>query len=204
MKHRKQEQSQDTLQDTLTVARAGKARALFLDRDGVVNEEIGYLSRPEQVRFMPGVFDLCRKAQALGYRLIVVTNQAGIARGFYTEEDFHALMRWMTAEFAREGARLDRVYFCPHHPEHGVGAYRKECPDRKPNPGMLRRAAKDFSLDLAQSVLIGDRCSDIAAGDAAGIGTLLLLEGIEAEPCMHAERYHHIVSLQEALERLVP
>ena len=97
-------------QDSTTTMQP-KGRALFLDRDGVVNEEIGYLSRADQVRFVAGIFDLCRRAQALGYCLIVVTNQAGIARGFYTEADFHALTQWMDAEFAREGVRLDRTYF---------------------------------------------------------------------------------------------
>lgn len=171
-------------------------RALFLDRDGVVNEEIGYLSKPEQVRFVPGIFELCRKAQSLGYRLIIVTNQAGIARGYYTEEDFHALMRWMRAEFAGEEVILDHYYSCPHHPEHGVGAYRKECPDRKPNPGMLLRAAEDFDLDLAQCIFVGDRCSDMAAGRAANAGTLVLLEGTETERCSQSDDFLRVKNLQ--------
>ena len=170
-------------------------RALFLDRDGVINEEIHYLHKPEQVHFVPGVFSLCHHAQKLGYKLIVVTNQAGIARGYYTEEDFHALTRWMEAAFAREGVPLDRTYFCPHHPEHGVGAYRHECPDRKPNPGMLLHAAQDFSLDLARSVFIGDRCTDMAAGQAAGVGTLLLLEGVERGNCAGVRNYQRISTL---------
>ncbi len=177
-------------------------RALFLDRDGVVNEEIGYLSRADQVRFVPGIFDLCRRAQAQGYFLVVVTNQAGIARGLYSEADFHALTQWMEAEFLREGVRLDRTYFCPHHPEHGVGAYRRDCPDRKPNPGMLLHAAREFQLDLTQSMFIGDRCTDMAAGEAAGVGTLLLLDGMEAEPCAQAKSYRRIASLQEVVELL--
>ncbi len=177
-------------------------RALFLDRDGVINEEINYLHRPEQVRFLPGIFSLSRHAQALGYKLIVVTNQAGIARGYYTEEDFHALTRWMEAAFAREGVQLDRTYFCPHHPEHGVGAYRHECPDRKPNPGMLLHASRDFSLDLARSVFIGDRCTDMAAGQAAGVGTLLLLEGVERGDCAEVLQYQRIPTLDAALPLL--
>lgn len=177
-------------------------RALFLDRDGVINTEINYLHKPEQVQFMPGIFALCRSAQALGYKLIVVTNQAGIARGYYTEEDFHALTRWMEDVFLREGVRLDHTYFCPHHPEHGVGAYRRECPDRKPSPGMLLRAARDFSLDLPRSVLIGDRCTDMAAGAAAGVGTLLLLEGVEVQPCAGVQNYRRIPTLDAALPLL--
>ncbi len=177
-------------------------RALFLDRDGVVNEEVGYLSRPEQVRFTAGVFELCRAAQQRGYRLIVVTNQSGIARGMYTEEDFHALTNWMVAEFAREGVQLDRTYFCPHHPEHGVGAYRKECVDRKPGPGMLMLAAKDFQLDLEQCIFLGDRCTDMAAGAAAGVGTLLLLEGLETAACPQEENFRRVASVRAAMEFL--
>lgn len=181
-----------------------KQRALFLDRDGVVNEEIGYLWRPEEVRFLPGIFDLCRRAQALQYRLIVVTNQAGIARGMYSEEDFHSLMRWMRAEFAREGVTLDQYYFCPHHPEVGVGAYRRECPDRKPGPGMLLRAAKEFDLDLGQCVLVGDRCTDIQAGLAAGVGTLVLVEGTEPRPCDGEERLLRVQGLDAVQGLLRP
>ena len=177
-------------------------RALFLDRDGVINEEIHYLHKPEQVHFVPGIFALCRSAQALGYKLIVVTNQAGIARGYYTEEDFHALTRWMEAAFAREGVQLDRTYFCPHHPEHGIGAYRRECPDRKPSPGMLLHAARDFSLDLARSIFLGDRCTDMAAGQAAGVGTLVLLDGVEREACTAVQQYQRIPTLDAALPLL--
>ena len=97
-----------------------RERALFLDRDGVVNEEVGYLHRAEEVRFVDGIFSLCLTAAALGYRLIVVTNQAGIARGFYSEEDFEVLMEFMRGELLAEGVTLDAVYYCPFHPEHGV------------------------------------------------------------------------------------
>ena len=138
--------------------------ALFLDRDGVVNREIGYLYRPDQVEFTPGVFDLCRHAQALGYALIIITNQSGIARQLYSETDFHSLMNWMTEEFLRQNVRVDGYYFCPHHPEYGVGPYRTECEDRKPQPGMILKASAEYNIDLKQSVLVGDRCSDIQAG----------------------------------------
>ncbi len=173
-------------------------RALFLDRDGVINEEVGYLIRPSDVRFVPGIVSLCRTAQRLGYRLVVVTNQSGIARGLYTEADFETLMQWMREALGREGVRLDAVYHCPYHPEHGVGAYRREHEDRKPSPGMLRRAASDLSFNLADSVMIGDRCSDIAAANAAGLRQAFLLKGTETEPC--AGEYLPIDSLEE-LER---
>lgn len=187
---------------TVPVTQKKFARALFLDRDGVVNKEIGYLSRPDQVRFLPGIFDLCRKAQLLGYILIIVTNQAGIARGYYSETEFHVLMQWMTGEFTREGVRLDRYYFCPHHPEHGVGAYRLDCQDRKPNPGMFLNAATEFHLDLARSIFLGDRCTDMVAGRAAGVGTLVLVEGQEVKPCDEPENFRRVKNLLMASELL--
>ncbi len=162
---------------------ASQARGLFLDRDGVINEEIGYLSRREDMRFVPGIFSLCRTARSLGYKLLIVTNQSGIARGLYTEAEFHTLMEWMRTEFLREGVAFDAVYFCPFHPEHGVGAYRREHEDRKPGPGMLRRGEREFALSLASSVLVGDRCSDIAAANIAGLRQAFLLRGTEQARC---------------------
>jgi len=158
-------------------------KALFLDRDGVVNVEVGYLHRPEDVKFVPGIVSLCQTAMRLGYRLIVVTNQAGIARGFYTDEDFHTLMEWMRAELRQEGVEFDAVYYCPYHPEHGVGHYRREHEDRKPGAGMLLRAAKELEIELAESVMVGDRCSDIAAATKAGLRQAFLLKGTEEDSC---------------------
>jgi D-glycero-D-manno-heptose 1,7-bisphosphate phosphatase len=160
-----------------------RARALFLDRDGVVNEEVGYLHRPHEVRFVDGIFSLCRTAAGLGYRLIVVTNQAGIARGYYSEEDFEALMEFMRVELRAEGVELDAVYYCPFHPEHGVGKYKQEHEDRKPGMGMLRRGAREFGVELSESVLVGDRCSDVGAANAAGLRQAFLISGTEAEGC---------------------
>jgi D-glycero-D-manno-heptose 1,7-bisphosphate phosphatase len=158
-------------------------RALFLDRDGIINQEVGYLHRADDVVWVEGIFALARTASRLGYKLVVVTNQAGIARGFYTEQDFHALMDWMHAEFVAQQAALDGVYFCPYHPREGIGEYLREHPDRKPGPGMLLRAAADLDLDLGQSVMVGDRCSDIAAANAAGLREAFLLRGTEEGSC---------------------
>ena len=155
-------------------------RGLFLDRDGVINVECGYLHRVEDVRFVPGIFSLCRVAQSLRYRIFVVTNQAGIGRGLYTEEEFQAVMKWMTAEFANEGVSIDAVYHSPFHPEHGIGAYKQDHEDRKPGTGMLRRAAKEFGVSLAESVMVGDRCSDIGAANAAGLRQAFLMAGTES------------------------
>ncbi len=158
-------------------------RALFLDRDGVINHDMGYTHRWEDFVFIDGIFDLCRHARACCFSLFVVTNQAGIARGLYTEEDFHALSARMCTEFQAQGAPVDKVYFSPFHPKHGIGGYRQDSFLRKPNPGMILLAAEEFGLVLADSVLIGDRMSDIQAGRAAGIGCNLLYasEGVRAE-----------------------
>lgn len=158
-------------------------RALFLDRDGVINHEVGYLHRVEEVRFVDGIFSLCRTAAGLGYRLIVVTNQAGIARGFYTEADFDALMVWMKDAFRAEGVELDAVYHCPFHPEHGVGKYKRDHEDRKPGTGMLRRGVHEFGVELSASVMVGDRCTDIAAANAAGLMQAFLIGGTETGEC---------------------
>jgi D-glycero-D-manno-heptose 1,7-bisphosphate phosphatase len=156
-------------------------RGLFLDRDGVVNVEVGYLSKPAEVVFVEGIFSLCRTAHRLGYKLMVVTNQAGIARGYYTEAAFEELMVWMRGELRREDVELDAVYFCPFHPEHGIGKYRREHEDRKPGTGMLRRGAKEFGLELSTCVMVGDRCSDIAAANAAGLRQAFLIAGTEED-----------------------
>ncbi|MDX2072760.1 MAG: HAD family hydrolase [Alphaproteobacteria bacterium] len=145
-------------------------RALFLDRDGVVNVEIDYAYLPAQITFMPGIFELCRRAHAAGEKIIIVTNQSGIGRGFYSEADFHALMAWMKEKFTEEGAPLTAYYFCPHLPEDG-------CACRKPKPGMIVQAAKDWNIDLGNSRLLGDKQSDIEAGTAAGIIDCCLVEG---------------------------
>jgi D-glycero-D-manno-heptose 1,7-bisphosphate phosphatase len=162
-------------------SKSSQFRAFFLDRDGVINVEAGYLWRSEDVRFIPGIFSLCRTAQTLGYKLVVVTNQAGIGRGLFTEADFYSLMDWMRSEFARENVFLDAIYFSPWHPEHGIGAYRRDHEDRKPGSGMLRRAATDLNLSLADSILVGDRCTDIAAANFAGLRQAFLIAGTEDE-----------------------
>ena len=162
----------------------GNNRALFLDRDGVINTYIPYIHRREDFHFQDGIFELCRAAQNLGYLLVVVTNQSGIARGYYSETDFLGLTEWMNQRFAEQQIRIDRVYYCPFHPEEGRGEYKRESPDRKPNPGMLLRARQDLALDLGSSILIGDKLLDMEAATAAGVGTRILLpsgtESIEA------------------------
>lgn len=161
----------------LIPAWAGTTRqpALFLDRDGVINHDTGYTHRIDEFRFRDGIFDLCARAQALGYALVVVTNQAGIGRGYYSEADFQRLTAWMLERFAERGIRFAGVEHCPDHPIHGLGAHRRENPRRKPGPGMLLDAAAAHGLDLARSVMIGDRVSDMQAALAAGVPTRILL-----------------------------
>ncbi|MSP41778.1 MAG: HAD family hydrolase [Alphaproteobacteria bacterium] len=148
------------------------AKALFLDRDGVINSDSGYTCKIEEFHFIDGIFDLCRLASSLGYLTIVATNQSGIGRGYFTEQEYQSLTRWMQDRFAAESAPLAAVYHCPYHPE-GVGEYRRQSDWRKPAPGMLLQAARDFSLDLAASLLIGDSEHDIMAARAAGMGAAI-------------------------------
>ncbi|NCU38315.1 D-glycero-beta-D-manno-heptose 1,7-bisphosphate 7-phosphatase [Candidatus Saccharibacteria bacterium] len=147
--------------------------ALFLDRDGVINVDHGYVSKPEQFDFIEGIFDLVVAANQTGYLTVVVTNQAGIGRGYYTEADFHRLTDWMCRQFAMRGAQIDAVYYCPSHPEHGIGEYRKDDDCRKPAPGMLLQAQNELDIDLKRSVLVGDKLSDIQAGERAGVEILI-------------------------------
>ena len=150
--------------------------ALFLDRDGVINIDYGYVHKKDDFHFVDGVFELVREAVAKGYMIFIVTNQSGIGRGYYTEADFHGLTEWMLARFQSEGVVITKVYFSPYHPVYGEGRYKKEHSSRKPNPGMILQAANEFGLDLKTSVLIGDKSSDIMAGISAGVGKNLYLE----------------------------
>jgi D-glycero-D-manno-heptose 1,7-bisphosphate phosphatase len=169
----------------------GTRRALFLDRDGIVNLDSGYTHRIEDFHFREGIFDLVRQARERGLAVVIVTNQAGIGRGYYTEGDFQRLTQWMLARFREQGAPVDRVYHCPYHPEHGVGEYRRESDWRKPAPGMLLQAAADLGLDLAGSVLVGDSETDIEAGRRAGLRRTILV----ADRAVSTRADHVVASL---------
>lgn len=149
-------------------------KAVFLDRDGVINVDHGYVYRKEDFEFVDGIFEICRHFQNQGYLLIVVTNQSGIARGLYTEEQFQELTAWMVERFRDHGVTINKVYHCPHHPEFGPQAQRS-CNCRKPQPGMITAALEEFQLDPGQCIMIGDKVSDLKAADAAGISTGILL-----------------------------
>jgi len=139
-------------------------KALFLDRDGVVNKEKNYLYKIEDFEFIDGVFETCKYFQEKGYLIIIITNQAGIARGKYTEKDYQVLTNWMIKEFEKENIKISKVYHCPHHPE-----FSGECKCRKPHIGMLLGAQNHFNIDMSHSILVGDKNSDIEAGINSGI-----------------------------------
>jgi D-glycero-D-manno-heptose 1,7-bisphosphate phosphatase len=150
-------------------------RAAFLDRDGVINVDPGYVHRIEDFEFVPGTLEACRELSCHGWLLVVATNQSGIGRGLYTAQDFDALTDWMRGRFEQCGAPLAGVYYCPHHPTEALDGFRLQCDCRKPRPGMLLAAARDLKLDLKQSMLFGDKCEDLMAAQAAGIPHRVLL-----------------------------
>ena len=150
-------------------------RAAFLDRDGVINVDYGYTVRIADFSFVEGVLPAARILSDAGFTLVVVTNQSGIGRGMFTLEEFQTLTDWMREQFAAAGAPLAGVYHCPHHPTDAVGEYRRDCDCRKPAPGMLLAAARDLDLDLSQSMMFGDRASDLEAARAAGVPRRILL-----------------------------
>lgn len=143
-------------------------KALFLDRDGVINKDKGYVHKIEDCEFIDGIFEICRLAQKNSYLTIVVTNQAGIARGFYSEKDFQILMEHIRAEFIRQDCPLTDVFYCPYL-EDGLPPWNVKSPDRKPAPGMILKAAHKYGLDLQKCIMLGDRESDMQAGQNAGI-----------------------------------
>jgi D-glycero-D-manno-heptose 1,7-bisphosphate phosphatase len=155
--------------------------ALFLDRDGVINEEVSYLGDPGRLIMITGVAAAIARVNRAGLPVIVITNQAGIARGYYSIDDLDAVTRRLDELLAAEGARVDATYFCPHHPEAPLAEYRQECECRKPRAGLLQRAAAEHGLDLSRSVLVGDKASDLGAARAAGCAAVLVRTGYGAE-----------------------
>ncbi|TAN03675.1 MAG: HAD family hydrolase [Rhodanobacteraceae bacterium] len=174
-------------------------RALFLDKDGVINVDHVYVCTPERTDFISGIFGLCRAATAHGYLNVVVTNQAGIARGYYAERDFLSYMDWVRDEFRKHGAQLDAVYHCPHHPRHGIGEYLRDCECRKPKPGMVLAAQRELGVDLAGSLLLGDKPSDLEAGKAAGVGRCIEMRVVQnggfARPCLDSAAVQDVFHL---------
>jgi len=179
-------------------------KSAFIDRDGVINAEVDYVHRIEDFYLLPGVVEGLRLLHEVGYALVVVTNQAGIGRGLYTEADYQALTAHMKALLDTAGAPMAAVYHCPHHPTAGLGAYRIDCDCRKPRPGMLLQAARDLGLDLASSVIVGDKQSDLEAGRAAGLAACVLVESGHAPSAKaRAIADHTCANLLEAAHWIV-
>lgn len=158
-----------------------KNAAIFLDRDGTINEEVGYLDSPDKLAIFPSAFEAVRLINQSGRKTIVVTNQAGIARGLFGEglvEEIHQILQ---AVFRKKGALIDAFYYCPHHPTEGAPPYRQTCDCRKPAPGLFLRAARDLNLDLSASWMIGDRYNDMEAAHRAGAKGILVKTGYGAD-----------------------
>ena len=160
----------------LLAAAPAPRKALLLDRDGVINFNHGYVHTPETTDWVPGIFGLVAQAHRQRMPVVVVTNQAGIGRGYYSEQEFLTYTAWMHAQFSARGTPLLATFFCPHHPEAGLGDYRVDCECRKPRPGMLREAIARFDIDPMRSLMVGDRQGDLDAAAAAGVPARLLRE----------------------------
>jgi D-glycero-D-manno-heptose 1,7-bisphosphate phosphatase len=150
-----------------------KNKALFLDRDGVINVEKNYVYKISDFEFIPEIFGIIKKYQEEGFLIFVISNQAGIARKLYAEADVVRLNKWMVSEFRKKGIHITDVYFCPHHPE-----FTGECECRKPNPGMILKAINKYNIDPKKSVLIGDKESDILAGKNAHVGKNIYIQDL--------------------------
>lgn len=144
-------------------------RALFLDRDGVINEDYGYVHRINDFHFRTGIFDVCRSAQSAGMKIVVITNQSGIGRLMYTKADYNYLTEYMIDQFRLRNIVINSVYCCPYHPTAGIGHYRLNSYDRKPNPGMLVKACQDHNINPLSSIMIGDKDSDRQAASSLSI-----------------------------------
>ncbi len=176
-----------------------RRRAIFMDRDGTILDEVGYVNHVERVRLLETSAEAVRRVNESGFHAVVVTNQAGVARGYFPEalvDDVHDRLRALLAE---HGARLDGIYYCPHHPDVGVEPYRRDCTCRKPRPGMLLRAAEEMGIDLASSYVVGDTIKDIEAGHRVRATTVLVTTGYgKGERELHSGRWtfhpHHVAT----------
>lgn len=179
--------------------------SIFLDRDGTINREVHHLRRVDELELLDGAAEAIRLFNRSAIKVVVVTNQAGIARGFLSEERLEEIHQGLRAMLARQGAYVDAIYYCPHHPTEGLGRYRLDCVCRKPRPGSLHRAADEMGLDLSHSYLVGDKSSDMEAGRAAGCRTVLVRTGygVATEAVLQASRRqpdHVAVNLLEAAQ----
>jgi len=180
-------------------------KAVFVDRDGTIVEDIGYMNSPEQIKFIPGSLEAIKKLNNAGYKVIVITNQAGVARGLVAEDMLQTIDKTLHKLILNSGAHLDGLYYCPHHPEYGVYPYKQVCECRKPHPGLLKRAQKHFDIDLSLSFMIGDKATDVEAGKRAGTKTIFLLtgKGKKEESKIKDQPNHIAKNLLEAVKWIV-
>lgn len=163
-------------------------RAVFIDRDGTISEEVGYVNHPSRYRVFPYSAQAIKLLNDAGWLAILVTNQAGVARGYFAEEMIGTVHNILTQELERGGARLDAIYFCPHHPTIGDPPYRFDCDCRKPKPGLIRRAVAEFRIDSARSWMVGDRYSDTELARNAGVRAACVLSGYGRGEWEHQRR----------------
>lgn len=156
-------------------------RCVFLDRDGTINEEVNYLSRPHQLRLIAGAAEAIKRIKQAGLRAVIITNQAGVARGYFSEPALQQIHLELIKMLRAQDAHVDAIYYCPHHPTAGIGVYKIDCNCRKPKPGLLERAARELNLDLRQSFIVGDKPADLKAGEAVGCRTILVRTGYGLE-----------------------
>jgi D-glycero-D-manno-heptose 1,7-bisphosphate phosphatase len=184
-----------------------KIKVAFLDRDGVINKEVNYLHRREDFDYTENCVEALKKLRLLNYQIIIVTNQAGIARGYYTEEDYQELTAWFLADLANRGVEVLDVFHCPHHPEGSVKGLAVECDCRKPKPGMLHKAMQKYNIDIEQSIMVGDKVSDADAGTRAGLKNCFLVRTghITRGNCVKYEFYtslHELILELEARRKI--
>lgn len=182
-------------------------KAIFLDRDGTINIDKNYMYKIEDFEFAEGAVEGLKILYDLGYKLIVVTNQAGIGRGYYTEEDLEKLNAYMEDRLSDAGIKIEKCYFCPHHAEHGIGEYKIECECRKPKPGMILEGIKEFNIDPEKSFMVGDKLSDAEAGINAGVTPVVVETGKEITDEIKKRKieiyptiYEFAINLQEKLK----
>ena len=168
-------------------------KVIFLDRDGVIHQEVGYLYKSKDFKFIDGIFEACKYFQSLGYKLIVVTNQSGIARGYYQEEDFHILTKWMLVQFDNQDIDILDVFFCPHGPN-------STCKCRKPQPGMLLEARDKYGINMEKSWLIGDKEVDIDAANVAGVDNTVLVRSGHSIDEMNTKAKFILESIKESTQ----
>ena len=162
-------------------------KAVFLDRDGTIIEDVGYLSSPEQIKFIPGSIESIKSLNQSGFKVIVISNQSGVARGHFSEDMLQTIDKIVHRGLLHGGAHVDAHYYCPHHPQHGVYPYKQECDCRKPNTGLIKQATEQFKIDLNSSFMIGDKATDIELGKKSGIRTVLVQTGYGKKELKHAK-----------------